>query len=197
MKYYQYNFLSVFSKFSWKKALIFLPAPFLAQIETVIYPLIALLLIVIADLFTALIAYFHTLQKEKKRTLKFNDYRHGLLSRGLRQTIKKGYQYGMAFIVVFIIEIFIFGGKVEFTVPLIEIDATLTQFVLWAFVLIEVKSIDENLKTVSGKSVIESIAGIFEFLRETFTRIAGEKTVPEEDIPCHATEDEGEDTLAH
>jgi hypothetical protein len=195
MKYYQYNFISVLSKFSWQKSLVFLPAPFLAQIETVIYPLIALLLIIFADLFTALVAYFYTLKQEKKRQLKFNDYRHGLLSRGLRQTIKKGYQYGMAFIVVFIIEVFGFGGKVEFTIPLVEIDATLTQFVLWAFVLIEAKSIDENLKIVSGKSVIESITGIFEFLRESITRITGKKTLPD-DSPSETTE-EGEDTLAH
>ena len=191
MRYHQYNFLSVFSKFGWKEALIFLPAPFLAQIETVIYPLIALILIIMADLFTALVAYFYTLKKEKKRTLKFNDYRHGLLSRGLRQTIKKGYQYGMATIVVFIIEIFGFGGELEFTVPLVNIDATLTQFVLWAFVLIEAKSIDENLKIVSGKSVIESIAGIFEFLRGVVTRTTGKKEFTED------TTDEGDDTLAH
>jgi len=175
MKYYQYNFLSIFSKFSWKSVLILLPASFLSQLETVVYPLIALLLVIIADLFTALISYFYNLRIIEKRKLNLKDYRYGIVSGGLRQTIKKGYQYGMAGIVVFIIEIFGFGGSLEFEVPLVHIQATLTQFVLWAFILIEFKSIDENLKEVSGKSLIESVANIFTYFRDIVSRITGPK----------------------
>jgi hypothetical protein len=173
MKHYQYNFLGIFSNHSWKSILILIPAPFLSQIETVIYPLIGLLFVIMTDLFTALISFFYTMKKNNKRKLKFNDYRYGIVSGGLRQTIKKGYQYGMAAIVVFIVEIFGFRGPVEFQIPLVHINATLTQFILWAFILIEVKSIDENLKNVSGKSGIDSIANTFIYFRNIFNSIAG------------------------
>ena len=170
-----YKFLGFFSNFSWKKVLIFLPAPLLAQIETVIYPLIGLILIISADLFTALISHFYNKRKEQETRLKFNDYRYGIISGGLRQTIKKGYQYGMAIIVIFVIEVFGFGGEVNFTVPLVNLEANLTQFLLWCFILIEAKSIDENLKGVSGKSAIESIASIFTYFRGIVSQVQGPK----------------------
>ena len=172
----QYNFLEFFSNFTWKKALIFLPTPLLAQIETVMYPLVGLILVILADLFTALISHFYNMRKDKKERLKFRDYRYGIVSGGLRQTIKKAYQYGMAAIVVFIIEIFGFGRECYFEVPLINIEATLTQFVLWSFILIEVKSIDENLKGVSGRSIIESVANIFTYFRDILFRIKGSQS---------------------
>jgi hypothetical protein len=168
----QYSIFRNFVPFTWKKHWFFLPTPLLAGIETVIYPLIGLLFIILADLFTALIAHFYT--ESKKRKLKFADFRHGIVSGGLRQTIKKSYQYGMAGIVVFIIEIWGFGGQVEFTVPLVQLDATLTKFILWAFFMIELKSIDENLSKVSGKSAIESIINIFTYFRKVFSRIKGD-----------------------
>ena len=161
----QYSFFKFFSNFSCKKFLLLLPTPFLAQIETVIYPLIGLSIVVFADLFTALISYFTEMRKNKKETLSFNDYRYGLVSGGLRQTIKKAYQYGMALIVTFVVEIFGFGGEISFEVPLVNLHATLTQFVIWCFIMIEVKSIDENLKEVSGKSLIKSIAETFKYFR--------------------------------
>ena len=175
MKHYEYNFLSIFSNFSWKSGLILLPASFLSQIETVIYPLIGLLLVVMADLFTALVSYFYNMRIIEKRKLKLNDYRYGIVSGGLRQTIKKLYQYGMAGIVIFVVEIYGFGGSLEFEVPLVNIQATLTQFTLWAFIMIEIKSIDENLKEVSGKSVIDSITNIFTYFRDVVSRIKGPK----------------------
>ena len=169
----QYSLLNYFTNFTWKKALIFLPAPFLAQIETVKYPLIGLILVIIADLITALVSYFYNFKKEKGRKLKFNDYRYGIVSGGLRQTIKKAYQYGMAIIVIFTIEVFGFGGQINFTVPLVNINANLTQFIAWAFTMIELKSIDENLKGVSGKSFIKAIADIFTYFREIYNQIKG------------------------
>jgi len=169
----QYSFLQFFSNFSWKKAIVFLPTPFLAQIETVKYSLVGLLIVIFADLFTALVSHFYKMRKEQKRKLTFNDYRHGIVSGGLRQTIKKSYQYGMAIIVIFVIEVFGFGGRINFTVPLINVNANLTQFFAWAFAMIEMKSIDENLKDVSGKSFIESIVNIFKYLRETISQITG------------------------
>lgn len=162
----QYNFFNFFSNFTWKKALIFLPTPLLAQIDTVIYPLIGLILVIGADLFTALVSHFYNMRKDKKEKLTLKDFRYGIISGGLRQTIKKSYQYGMAVIVLFIVEIFGFGGALHFTVPLVHIDATLTQFVCWAFVMIEVKSIDENLKGVSGKSGITSVVNTFKYFRD-------------------------------
>lgn len=178
----QYSLASYFTNFTWKKALIFLPAPFLAQIETVIYPLIGLILVILADLCTALISHFYNKRKDYQRKLTFNDYRYGIISGGLRQTIKKSYQYGMAIIVVFVIEVFGFGGQISFTVPLVNIDANLTQFVAWAFAMIEVKSIDENLKGVSGKSFIQSIADVFTYFRNIFSQITGPKKDSEEEI---------------
>jgi hypothetical protein len=190
----RYKFLGIFSNFSWKKMLIFLPAPLLAQIEHVIYPLIGLLLVIGLDLFTALISHFYNKRKEQKTRLSLNDYRYGILSGGLRQTIKKSYQYGMAAIVMFIIEIFGFGGAVQFTVPLVNLEATLTQFLLWCFIMIEFKSIDENLKGVSGKSAIESIANIFTYFRGIFTSIRG----PQASIDTEwAEEEEGDCPQKH
>lgn len=183
----QYSLVSYFSNFTWKKALVFLPAPFLAQIETVVYPLIGLILVILADLCTALISHFYNLKKDKKKKLTFNDYRYGIISGGLRQTIKKSYQYGMAIIVVFVIEVFGFGGQVNFTIPLVNIDANLTQFIAWAFAMIEVKSIDENLKGVSGKSFIQSIADIFTYFRSIVTQIKGPKQ--EESFEGESTEE--------
>lgn len=184
--YKQYNFFSFFSKLSWKKALIFLPTPFLAQIETVIYPLIGLVIVIIADLFTALVSHFYNMSLTKK--LKFNDYRYGIISGGLRQTIKKSYQYGMAIIVVFVIEVFGFGGNLNFEVPLVNLHASLTQFVTWAFAMIEIKSIDENLKGVSGKSFIQSIADIFKYFRDILSVVKG----PEQEVEPFEEEEEQE-----
>ena len=112
------------------------------------------------------------MRKNYQRRLKFKDYRYGVVSGGLRQTIKKAYQYGMAAIVVFIVEIFGFGGTIEFEVPLVNLQATLTQFILCSFILIEVKSIDENLREVSGKSFIESIVNVFTYFRGIISRIS-------------------------
>jgi hypothetical protein len=172
-----YYFLGFFTNFSWKKALIFLPAPLLAQIDALIYPLFALLVVITVDLHSALIFHFHRLRKERNRKLTFNDYRYGIVSGGIRQTIIKAYQYGMAIIVVFIVEIYGFGGEIQFTVPLINLEATVTKLILWSFVMIEIKSIDENLKGVSGKSMIESVANIFTYFRSIITRIVGYKDV--------------------
>jgi len=178
----QYNFFKFFSNFTWKKFFFLLPAPLLAQIETVIYPLIGLTLVIVADLSTALISHYYNMRKEKKKSLSLNDYRHGIISGGLRQTIKKAYQYGMALIVTFIIEIFGFGGEVSFEVPLVNIHATLTQFAIWCFILIEVKSIDENLKGVSGKSGFNSVAKVFTYFRKIKAQIKGtEDTLHEEE----------------
>jgi hypothetical protein len=166
--------LNLVSNFNWKNLWILLPAPLLAQIETVIYPLIALFFVISIDLLTALVSYFCQLRQERTTSLKFSDYRYGIISGGIRQTIAKSYQYIMAAIVVFVVEIYGFGGEIEFTVPLINLDATLTKFLLWAFVMIEVKSIDENLKDVSGKSAIGSIADIFTYFREITSKVTGQ-----------------------
>ena len=137
----RYNFFDFFINFNWKKALIFLPVPLLAHIESVIYPLITLFIVINLDLLTGLVSYFYKLRKEIGRTLTFNDYRYGVVSGGIRQTIIKAYQYGMAFIVLFILEMMAFKGSFSFEVPLINIQANLTQFLVWSLVMIEVKSI--------------------------------------------------------
>ena len=161
-----YPILTYFKKFSWKKLILLLPAPFLAQIETVKYPIIALLLLIIIDLHTAIVAHFVIKRREWGRKLKFNDFRYGIMSSGLRQTMKKSYQYALALITVFIIEVFGFGGNITFTLPLVNIDATIPQFAAWMFSLIEIKSIDENLKDVSGKSFLSSIFNIFKEVKK-------------------------------
>jgi hypothetical protein len=169
----QYNFFNFFTNFNWKKALIFLPVPLLAHLESVIYPLITLFIVINLDLLTGLVSYFYKLRKEISRPLILNDYRYGVVSGGIRQTIIKSYQYGMAFIVLFIIEMMAFKGSYSFEVPLIGIQANLSQFLLWALVMIEVKSIDENLKGVSGKSLFESIGQTFQFFRDFVNKITG------------------------
>jgi len=172
----QYNFFDFFINFNWKKALIFLPVPLLAHIETVIYPLICLFFVINIDLFTGLVAYFSQLKHTLKRRLIFSDYRYGIISGGLRQTIIKGYQYGMAFIVLFVIEMLAFKGSYNFTVPLIEIEANISQFVLWSFVMIEVKSIDENLKGVGGISLFTIVGNTFQYFRDFLAKISGKKS---------------------
>jgi hypothetical protein len=165
----------LFADFSWKKLLYFLPVPILAQIESVIYPLVGLLVVISLDLLTALITYFDKLWKEKGSRLSVNEYRDGIASYKLRRTIVKGYQYGIGILVTFFIESVILKGPIEFKIPLVNILSNLTQFVIWACVAIEVKSIDENVKGVSGKSLIESMANIFTYFRNIISKITGPK----------------------
>jgi hypothetical protein len=169
------SFQLLFANFSWKKLLYFLPVPILAQIESVIYPLIGLLVVISLDLLTALVTHFNKKSIEKGSSLSLNDYRNGIASYKLRRTIVKGYQYGIGILVTFFIESVILEGPIEFIIPIFNKLSNLTQFIIWACVAIEVKSIDENVKGISGKSMIESVANIFTYFRDIIGRITGPK----------------------
>lgn len=73
---------------------------------------------------------------------------------------------------VFILEVFAFQSQINIKVPLIELNAGLTEFVIWSLTFIELKSIDENFKDAKGKTLVSKVTGIFKYIR---TIIAGVK----------------------
>ena len=153
------------------KLLLFAPTPFLTMIDTMKYSIVALLLLIVLDLGTALTRYFFDRWKKKGTPLAFFDFRYGIQSDGLRKTLIKYVVYSTICIITFILEMFVLGRPLQIEVPIMNRNATLTELAIWVCAMIEIKSIDENIEGLTGKGFIETIVDILKHFKKVYIEI--------------------------
>lgn len=136
-----------------KKSLLLILTPILTVLLNIKSMLIGLAMLILLDLLTGIRKSLH----EKK--LSFNPFKKHfwktLHSKGMRDTWRKTYEYGIGIIVFVIFETMIL--KID---P-IEIGGalfTLTELAVVAATLVEIYSVFENMEAVSGNNLLKRIS---------------------------------------
>lgn len=135
-----------------KKALLLTLTPLLTVLLNTIPMLIGLGILIIIDLITGIRKSLH--QKE----LSFNIFKahfwRTLHSKGMRDTWRKTYEYGVGIIVFSVFESMIF--KIS-PIMLGSSELTITELAIVTATLVEIYSIFENMEAVSGQNILKRL----------------------------------------
>lgn len=145
-----------------KKALILILTPILTVLLNLGPMLIGLAMLILLDLLTGIRKNLH------QKQLKFNPFRKyfwaTLHSKGMRDTWRKTYEYGIGIIVFIIFETMIL--KIS-PISLGGAMFSLSELAVVAATLVEIYSVFENMEAVSGRNMLKRIQFLFpEWLRK-------------------------------
>jgi len=168
-----------------KKALLLTLTPVLTVLLNTTPMLIGLAILILIDLITGIRKSLH------EKNLSFNLFKahfwRTLHSKGMRDTWRKTYEYGIGVIVFAVFESMIF--KIN-PISIGSTAFTLTELAVVTATLVEIYSIFENMEAVSGNNILKKItfllpAPIRKLLTGKDDEIAKDdiKDVPDKEIP--------------
>lgn len=139
-----------------KKALILILTPILTVLLNLGPMLIGLAMLILLDLLTGIRKSLH------QKNLKFNPLKKyfwkTLHSKGMRETWRKTYEYGIGILVFIIFETMILK------IPPISLGNalfTLSELAIVAATLVEIYSVFENMEAVSGRNMLKKVQFLF------------------------------------
>jgi hypothetical protein len=139
-----------------KKALILTLTPILTVLLNLGPMLIGLAMLILLDLLTGIRKSLH------QKNLKFNPFKKyfwsTLHSKGMRNTWRKTYEYGIGILVFIIFETMIL--KIS-PISLGNAIFTLSELAVVAATLVEIYSVFENMEAVSGRNMLKKVQFLF------------------------------------
>ena len=130
-------------------------------------PLFSLLAFMLLDLVTGVTKSYKKVPKEEQG---FSTLWNMVSSKGLRKTFTKSAEYMLVITMFFILEMFTFGGPIDFTIPWLNYETYLTDFVIVILTIIELKSIDENMKEITGNSIGNHLEKATGFVKDLLSK---------------------------